>query len=347
MCNIAGYVGIKQAAPILLEMMKKEEGFAGGYNTGIATIYDGKIFYDKLVGDVDKLIRDTDAASFPGNIGICHSRSKSHSGSEWAHPFVALENGEPVCAYIANGNPAKKSDPAVNDAYANRLADEGFTMLSRVENPTSKSAYPQLRDGSKVHSSDVICQLTYKYMKKGDEAPDALEKAFLDIISERVGLFLTLDNQNAIAWARGNMPVFVAFADHGAYIASTPLAFPEDAGEPQLLPSNSCGWLYGDRIIQKPFRNVNLYVPPIDDQAVSKGYDIILNELKEGGKSFSQLIKPLTSIFEGYDCMPRAALAYTILYSLKQKDMINIDTILAEPIFEGIDVPKFIISLKN
>ena len=26
MCNIAGYVGTKQAAPILLEMMKKEEG---------------------------------------------------------------------------------------------------------------------------------------------------------------------------------------------------------------------------------------------------------------------------------------------------------------------------------
>ena len=32
MCNIAGYVGTKRAAPILLEMMKKEEGFAGGYS---------------------------------------------------------------------------------------------------------------------------------------------------------------------------------------------------------------------------------------------------------------------------------------------------------------------------
>ena len=48
MCNIAGYVGTKKAAPILLEMMRREEGFAGGYNTGIATICNGNIYYTKL-----------------------------------------------------------------------------------------------------------------------------------------------------------------------------------------------------------------------------------------------------------------------------------------------------------
>ena len=45
MCNIAGYVGEKRAAPILIEMMKKQEGFAGGYYTGIATIHKGKIYH--------------------------------------------------------------------------------------------------------------------------------------------------------------------------------------------------------------------------------------------------------------------------------------------------------------
>ena len=41
MCNIAGYIGDKSAAPILIEMMKKQEGFGGGFYTGLS-IHDGK-----------------------------------------------------------------------------------------------------------------------------------------------------------------------------------------------------------------------------------------------------------------------------------------------------------------
>ncbi|NLB80278.1 MAG: hypothetical protein GX800_01355, partial [Clostridiaceae bacterium] len=51
MCNIAGYIGNKQAAPILIEMMKREEGFAGGCYTGIATLHQGRLHYTKLTGD--------------------------------------------------------------------------------------------------------------------------------------------------------------------------------------------------------------------------------------------------------------------------------------------------------
>ena len=44
MCNIAGYVGEKEAAPILVEMLKREEIFDGGYSTGIITIHNGKFY---------------------------------------------------------------------------------------------------------------------------------------------------------------------------------------------------------------------------------------------------------------------------------------------------------------
>ena len=43
MCNIAGYAGKCAAAPILIEMLRKEEGFDGGFYTGIATVHEGKI----------------------------------------------------------------------------------------------------------------------------------------------------------------------------------------------------------------------------------------------------------------------------------------------------------------
>ena len=44
MCNIAGYIGSKQAAPIIVEMLRKQEGWDSGYYTGIATIHDGKLY---------------------------------------------------------------------------------------------------------------------------------------------------------------------------------------------------------------------------------------------------------------------------------------------------------------
>jgi len=95
MCNIAGYVGDKPAVPILLDMLRKQEGLDCGFYTGIATIHEGKIYYAKLTGDVDRLLRETDAASFPGTIGIIHGRTPGHPEEldSWAHPFVYEKDG--------------------------------------------------------------------------------------------------------------------------------------------------------------------------------------------------------------------------------------------------------------
>jgi len=34
-CVIAGYVGSRRAAPVLLEMIERQEGLAGGYYAGL------------------------------------------------------------------------------------------------------------------------------------------------------------------------------------------------------------------------------------------------------------------------------------------------------------------------
>ena len=70
MCNIAGYVGEREAAPILIEMIRAQEGFLGGYFTGLATVDGGRIHYAKLTGDADRLVALTEAARLPGRIGI-------------------------------------------------------------------------------------------------------------------------------------------------------------------------------------------------------------------------------------------------------------------------------------
>ena len=68
MCIIAGYAGSRRAAPILIEMLKKTEYIDGGLSTGIATIHEGKLHWRKVIGDVDELLRSTDAIDLPGTV---------------------------------------------------------------------------------------------------------------------------------------------------------------------------------------------------------------------------------------------------------------------------------------
>ena len=91
MCNIAGYIGKKQAAPILCEMMKKQEHFWGSYYTGI-TVHDGeKLNIAKVIGNMDNFLAETDGINFKGNIGFLHSRSKGGGDVEWGNPFTNKE----------------------------------------------------------------------------------------------------------------------------------------------------------------------------------------------------------------------------------------------------------------
>ena len=91
MCNIAGYIGKRQAAPILIEMMKREEGFAAGYYTGM-TVHDGsRLVSDKVIGGLDRFLAETDCAAFVGTCGFIHSRSKSGGGREWGQPFLSAD----------------------------------------------------------------------------------------------------------------------------------------------------------------------------------------------------------------------------------------------------------------
>lgn len=343
MCNIAGYVGDRPAAPILLDMIARQEGFAGGYYTGLATMYEGKIYYAKLTGDTDRLIKNTNAASLPGNIGIIHSRSRSGGGDEWAHPFVGMRDGEIKTAYVANGSMGCFAIHSEQfDALTQGLADDGYEMLSRVNIQNTK--YPKLADGSSVHMSDVMCQLILRRMDGGSSAGDAMAEAFCEMPNEIVGLMLSLTEPEAVCWSRINMPMFVAFAEHGAYLSSTPTVIPSDAAEPRLLAACSSGYIYRDGYTSKPFTTPPARVAEADAATVSSAYQKICELLSEGEKKFAVIRKAVRALFEDADCAPAAAVAYMVLHSLAKQGKLKIRTVRVEGAAEGIDAPCFMIS---
>ena len=82
MCTLAAYIGSEPAAPRLLDLLAREEGWAGAYYTGLATVHEGKLHLRKVVGDLATLLRETDARELPGTIGIAHSQIGRASGRE-------------------------------------------------------------------------------------------------------------------------------------------------------------------------------------------------------------------------------------------------------------------------
>ncbi|MSD06437.1 glutamine--fructose-6-phosphate transaminase (isomerizing) [Eubacterium sp. am_0171] len=119
MCGIVGYVGEKQAAPILLDGLAKLE-YRGYDSAGIA-VYDGQeIEMKKSKGRLKVLNELThDGATLPGTVGIGHTRWATHGepSDVNAHPHF---NKEESIIVVHNGiieNYLKLKNKLVNKGY--------------------------------------------------------------------------------------------------------------------------------------------------------------------------------------------------------------------------------------
>ena len=90
MCGIVGYIGKKEALPILLQGLRDLE-YRGYDSAGIAILNNGNIKRIREVGKVDMLVKKIDGEKFPGDMGIAHTRWATHGGvtEKNAHPHTA------------------------------------------------------------------------------------------------------------------------------------------------------------------------------------------------------------------------------------------------------------------
>ena len=288
MCNIAGYVGTKNAASVLIEMIRIQEGLGGGFFTGLATHDGTALQYRKLEGELADLLHNTDAASLPGNMGIAHSRTPSGGDGSWAHPFASERNGSVELCYVANGAIGRfKHQNERYNQIADQLIADGFDIPCKLNFPGEK--YNKLSTGEAVHMSDVMCQLIYRHKTNGLDTADAMAEAFMEMPSEIVGLSVDREHPDRIFFSRINQPMFVGFDDSGAYLATSPMAFPSQVKTFELLPPLSSGTVFKDHFVVKPFREFPVPVAPIDDAAKADAVALILRMLQTGKQDISSL----------------------------------------------------------
>ena len=101
MCGIVGYVGSREATPIVFQGLRQLE-YRGYDSAGIAVIQQGQIEIRRDVGKLDNLAKLLDAEPMAGQIGIGHTRWATHGKPSQinAHPHmdctgqtVVIQNG--------------------------------------------------------------------------------------------------------------------------------------------------------------------------------------------------------------------------------------------------------------
>ena len=92
MCGIVGYIGEKQAAPLLFNALKNLE-YRGYDSAGFATIAVNKVLIEKDIGKLDEIQKKIDLKALEGNIGISHCRWATHGKVTQinAHPHTSCD----------------------------------------------------------------------------------------------------------------------------------------------------------------------------------------------------------------------------------------------------------------
>lgn len=206
MCGIVGYVGKKQAAPILLDGLAKLE--YRGYDSAGLAVRDGESLAEvvKEKGKLKELSDKVDGGrALKGNCGIGHTRWATHGAPSQinAHPHVS-------------GNCSRSgSGPVESDVVG---VHNGI-----IEN------YQELRDKLLKHGyqfysetdTEVVIKLIDYYYKKYNIGPvDALAKTMVRVRGSYALEVMFKDHPNEIWVARKESPMIIGIADGDCYIAS-------------------------------------------------------------------------------------------------------------------------------
>ncbi len=270
MCGIIGYIGEKQAAPILLEGLSKLE-YRGYDSAGIAVFSGDKIDVKKSRGRLSVLSEMTDGGkSVTGTAGIGHTRWATHGepSDVNSHPhlsssgrFAIVHNG-----IIENYIPLKK-----------KLIDKGFEFISETD-------------------TEVVAHLI-EYYYNGD-----ILEAVIKVIERVNGSYalgiLSLDNPDQFIAVRKSSPLIVGLGEGENFIASDVTAILNHTRNIYYLEDNEIVVLKKDSVkvynLDREEVKKDVFTVNWDISAAEKGgYEhFMMKEIEEQPRALRETISP-------------------------------------------------------
>ena len=206
MCGIVGYTGDHQAAPILLDGLKRLE--YRGYDSAGLAVRDGKALAEvvKATGKLYHLADKTDQGrSLPGTCGIGHTR--------WAtHGDPSLVNAHPHVSGNCSGSGSGKVESDVVGVH-NGIIENYGELKEKL-----------LRHGYQFYSdtdTEVVVKLVDYYYQKYKIGPvDAITRTMVRVRGSYALALMFKDYPDEIFAARKDSPLIIGTAENAAFLAS-------------------------------------------------------------------------------------------------------------------------------
>jgi len=195
MCGIVGYVGPRDATPIILSGLKRLE-YRGYDSAGLAVVSDGQLEIRKDAGKLSQLVELVERSPVQGAPGVGHTRWATHGApsARNAHPHLGQTKRVVV---VHNG--IVENFLEIKD----ELTAEGVQFQSDTD-------------------TESIVHLVEHYQAAGSDFVAAARKAFQQIQGANVVVLLSADEPDLIVTARiGNAGgVVLGLGDGENYLAS-------------------------------------------------------------------------------------------------------------------------------
>lgn len=195
MCGIVGYIGTKDAYPILIKGLKRLE-YRGYDSAGVALINgNGSLNVYKAQGKVADLENFCSDKDVSGTIGLAHTRWATHGepSQRNAHPHFSQSHN---LAIIHNGIIENYS------VIKRKLAEYGITFVSDTD-------------------SEVLIQLIeYIKVKKSCNLLTAVQFALHQVIGAYAIAILDKENPDQIIAARKQSPLVIGIGDNEFFLGS-------------------------------------------------------------------------------------------------------------------------------
>jgi glucosamine--fructose-6-phosphate aminotransferase (isomerizing) len=207
MCGIVGYVGQREAAPVLVEGLRRLE-YRGYDSAGVATVTGSRLHLHKRAGRVARLAAHLEDHPAPGTTGIGHTRWATHGPAtdRNAHPHLG---GAGVVAVVHNG---------VIENYAalkRQLQEEGFVFQSDTDTEVIAHLIARHLNGEGLIGavSEVLPLLKGTY---GLVAISPLEPGL--IVGARLGSPLVLGVGEGECFLASDPSALAGFAEKAVYL---------------------------------------------------------------------------------------------------------------------------------
>lgn len=189
MCGIVGYIGTKQAYPVLIKGLHRLE-YRGYDSAGVAMVHNGSLNVYKAKGKVSELEHVAADKDIEGTIGIAHTRWATHGqpNATNAHPHVSMSGD---LALVHNG---------IIENYIElkqQLIDKGYEFKSETD-------------------TEVLVQLIDYSYRQTENLLDAVCAALNKVIGAYAIAVIDKNHPDTLIAARKSSPLVVGVGENNS-----------------------------------------------------------------------------------------------------------------------------------